>query len=63
MVSAKGILGAFVILVVGIALLPTVVSMSTSTAVNGTSATILALVPLFFALILLGGAVGSIGFV
>jgi len=62
MVSAKGVIGAFITVVIGVALLPTVVSMSTNTLVNGSAATILALIPLVFAIMILAGAAASILF-
>ena len=61
MVSAKGVLGAFVVIVVGVALLPTINTLATMTAgINGTAFTMTALMPLFFALCILGGAVASV---
>jgi len=60
MVSAKGVLGAFVVIVVGVALLPTINTMATMASVNGTASVITLLLPLFFALCVLGGAVASV---
>jgi len=62
MVSAKGIIGAFVTVIIGVALLPTVVSMSTNNMTNGSAAAIQALYPLVFVIIILAAAASEIIF-
>ena len=67
MVSLKGVLGASIVVLVGLGLLPTVhnltVGLNHTTEINGTTASIADLIPVFYAITVLGGAAAIAVFV
>jgi len=54
--STKGIVSAFVAVLIGVVLAPIIYAQATSANVTGTTATVLSLVPVFFALLVLFSA-------